>query len=396
MTQGERIHSIDIMKGIIIVLMLFVNALYLPGLIPWCPDYPSANATVNISGWFLIGFLFLMGMTVPFMISKKINNGFSSYEISRSIFGKSLILITIGVMMVNTARVDPELTGFSKYIWSILLFVAVFLVWLRYPDEDNNFFTVTGLRFLGLALLVFLVFKFRSGTFENGGTLITGWWEVPGLFGWGYLVVAFTYLALRNSIFGTVLVWLVFLLLNISAQLRLTGFMDPVRPFIGVITDGSIPFILLSGQITSLILKRFSERETQKTVTIILSAGTFSVITGVILMKYVITSQSCFNPGIELIVNGICMILFIFFHWLIDLKNSGRWLDFFKPAGENALTAYLFPFIIYNLIWLAGINIFFFRQYDVQLINIAGSGILAILMLLLSTIIIKLNIRLKI
>jgi heparan-alpha-glucosaminide N-acetyltransferase len=396
MTTGDRFHSIDIMTGLLVLLLLFVSALSLPDILPWFSGTGSHNGGIDISARVISGFLFMTGMTVPFIISGKINNNVPANEISRSIFGRSIILITIGVLMVNTHRVNSELTGFSNYTWSCILFIAVFIIWNRYQDEEKKFFTIAGLRFSGLALLVFLVFKFRSGSFENGGSLITGWWELQGLMGWGFLITAFTYLAIRNSIFGTAIILFVFLLLNIFSQTGLTDFLKPVRPYIGVITDGYIPFVMLAGSFTSLIIKKYSESETVKTVTSILLVAAFSIAAGIVLKKSVIVSGGNHTPSFALINNGICMILFLLFHWLIDLKNWGRWFGFFKPAGENALTTYLFSFIIYNILWLCKIPVFFFRQSEMPLINIASSGVLAILLMLSASILIKLNVRLKI
>jgi heparan-alpha-glucosaminide N-acetyltransferase len=396
MTQGERFHSIDVLKGIMVLFMLFVTALCLPGILPFFSDTGSTAQNYILSVWAISGFIFMFGMTVPFSITKKINDGLTPYEISRAIISKSLILITIGILMVNTHRVNADLTGFNSYIWATIMFCAIFLVWVRYPDEENKFFTVTGLRFLGLALLVFLIFKFRSGTFENGGTLITGWWEVPALLGWGYLIAAFTYLAFRISIPGTAFVWLIFLMLNFALNLGMTHFMDPYRPFIGPITDGYVPFIMLSGHLASLILKKYSENEFLKTVTGLALYGSISLIAGIILKQTLFSSREYFNPALSFIINGIIVFVFLFFHWIVDEKNYGRWFGFFKPAGENYLTTFLFPHLVYNLLWLCGVPVFFFRQTGTPLINILGSGIIAVLLMFLSAIIIKMNIRLKI
>jgi heparan-alpha-glucosaminide N-acetyltransferase len=395
MTQTDRFHSIDILKGILVFLLLFVSALYIPGILPVFSGNGSLNPNFDFSRWIVTGFVFMFGMTIPFTIAKKINNGLSSYEISRSIISKSLIMITIGVMMVNTHRVNSELTGINSYVWSAVMFIAVFLVWVRYHDEEKRFFTVTGLRLLGLALLAFLIFKFRSGTFENDGSLITGWWEIPGLIGWGYLMAAFTYLALRNSISGTALILIIFLLLDIFKNLGLTDFFDPVRPFVGVITDGNVPFIILSGHLTSLILKKFSDSESLKTITGLILFGSLSIISGAILKNTLFKSSENIFPTISLIINGVWVIVFLFIYWLTDINKYGRWFVFFKLAGENYMTAYLFPYIIYNLLFLSGVPLFFFRQSSIHGISIAGSGIIAILMMGLSTTIIKMNIRLK-
>ena len=396
MTRSYRFQSIDIMKGILILLMLFVNDIFLPNLPPWLSDIQQGNNSRGIAGWVFPAFLFMTAMTIPFAIQKKINNGSTTYEISRQISGKSIILILIGVLMVNTYRVDPGLTGFSKYLWALLMFIAVFLVWNRYPEKENNFFTVIGLRFAGLAILVFLVFKFKSDSFENNGSLITGWWDLPGLLGWGYLVSAFTFLTLRNSLTGTILVWLSFLTLNILWKLNLMEAIDPVRKYLGVITDGHIPFIMLSGHLTGLILKRFSTGESRKIIMIIFPAGMIMLITGFVLKENYFTEGIYGNPALSILWTGLCMIIFILIFWIIDIKNKERWFLLFKPIGENSLTTYFASFIFYNLIWMSRLPIFFYKQYGNQLIAFAGSALWSLMMILIISVIIRLNIRLKI
>jgi len=384
------------MKGIIVLLMLFVNDLFLPGLPPWLSGVDQGNNGWGIAGWVFPAFLFMTGMTIPFTIQKKINNGLLPNDISRQIIGKSLILITAGILMVNTYRVDPALTGFSRYLWTLLMFVALFLAWNRYPDKENNFFTVIGLRFAGLAILVFLVFKFRSGSFENNGSLIAGWWDLPGLIGWGYLVSAFTFLAFRNSFTGTILIWLSFLALNILWKLDLLRAIEPFRKYLGVITDGHVPFIMLSGHLTGLILKRFSTGESRKIIMIILPYGIAMLITGVVLKKFFFPVGIYGNPSLAILCSGICMLLFIPFFRIFDMKNNERWFLIFKPAGENALTTYFVSFVIYNLIWLCHLSLFFYKQSANQFIAFAGSALWALLILIISLVIIRLNIRLKI
>ena len=396
MTQSHRFHSIDIVKGILILFMLFINDLFLPDLPPWLSNIDPSNNSPGIAGWIFPAFIFMFGTTVPFAISKKIYNGLTSYDISRQIFARAIILITIGVLMVNSYRVDPELTGFSKHLWSLLVFIAVFLVWNRYPEKENNFFTVTSLRLAGLATLVFLVLKFKSGSHENNGSLITGWWDLPGLLGWGYLVSAFTFLALRNSIAGTGLIWLLFLTLNILGELNLLQPLDPVRPYLGVITDGHIPLIMLSGHLAGLILKRFSETEYRKILLILICMGLMMVLSGFSLRKWIFTAGVSGNPAIALICCGLILLFLVLMYWFADIKKNDRWFVLLKPAGENPLTVYIAPGIIYNLIYLSGLPVLFYQTSANIFINIAGSAIWAIFLVWLTSLLIRLNIKLKI
>jgi heparan-alpha-glucosaminide N-acetyltransferase len=396
MSYSERISAIDILKGLAVFLILFVNDLYLPGKLPWSGTGLTTTPAIWLTGFTFTLFIFMFGMTIPFVVSKKINNGLSSIDISRLIFSRSVVLIAIGVLMVNTGRVEPELTGFGKYLWSALMFLAVFLVWNRYPEKDNNFFTVTSLKLTGMAIFVFLIFKFRSGTLENNGSLITGWWEIPGLLGWGYLLCAFTFLAFRNSITGSFIIWLFFLSFSIIANFGITESLNPVKPYLGVIIDGRIPLILLSGHITSLIIKKYSQSEFRKIIVGIVSFGTILIASGLILYKFLLPSIAYFNTGIVLILCGISMLIFSFIYWLTEVKKKESLLIFFKPAGENLLTSYLSPFILYNLIWLSGIPFLYYKESGNQLIAVAGSACWALLMIWLTAVLKRLNIRLKI
>src|SRR5512140_430787 len=104
-----------------------------------------------------------------------------------------------------------------------------------------------------MALLAFLVFRFRSGKPENDGSLITGWWGILGLIGWGYLVSAFIYLVIRDKILNTAIAVLFFLALNILSKLELLNSLNPFKSVFGVIIEGNVPLSVLSGLLTTLI-----------------------------------------------------------------------------------------------------------------------------------------------
>lgn len=395
MTNYNRISSVDIMRGLTIFLMLFVNDLNMDIAPSWLGHQAANFDGMGLADWVFPGFLFLVGMALPFSLSKRYSQGNSSYELSRHIIKRTISLIVIGVLMLNSERVNPELTGFSANLWAILMYVAVFLVWNNYPDKENNFFLVTGLRIAGLAILVFLVFKFRSGHLENNGSLITGWWGILGLIGWGYFVSAFTYVAFRDSFVKTALVAVFFLIMNILSRLNLLGFLDSVKPVLGIIIDGNVPLIVLTGMIAGLIIKKLPVKESGRVITLFLVLGVLYIASGFILRKWFIISKIQATPSWGMICNGISMLVFILLYWIADVKNLIRWAAFFRPAGENALTTYLFPDVLYYLIWSTGIPILIYKQSFDPLIVTGGSIIWALLMVWLTSLLVRLNIRLK-
>lgn len=396
MTNYNRILSIDIMRGLTLVLMLFVNDLNMNVAPAWLGHMTAEFDGMGLADWVFPGFLFIVGMAIPFAFSKRFSSGQSVYDISKHIFSRSLSLIIIGVLMLNSGRVDPELTGINKNLWAILMYLAVFLFWNDYPDKENKFFTIQGFKILALAIFVFLVFKFKSGQPENNGSLITGWWGILGLIGWGYLVSAFTYVLCRDSVLKTSLFVLLFLILNILSSLKLLGFLDPVKQIFGIIIEGNVPFIVLTGLLGGLIIKKIPVKGFGKTILIFLGMGIIYLLAGFVLRRWFIISKIQATPSWAMICSGISFVVFIALYWIVDVKNKISWASFLQPAGENSLTTYIAPDILYYLIWSTGIPILIYKQSSEPIVVIAGSLVWALLMVGLTALLARLKIKLKI
>jgi predicted acyltransferase len=393
--SSDRIYSIDIMRGATLLLMLFVNDLNMDVAPAWLGHMKADFDGMGLADWVFPGFLFIVGMAIPFAFSKRFLRGDSVYDISRHIVTRSLSLLIIGVLMLNTGRVNPELTGMGRNLWALLMYLAVFLFWNDYRNQENRIFTVTGFKIAALGIFVLLVFKFRSGEPENNGSLITGWWGILGLIGWGYLVSAFTYVVCRDSIFKTAAVTVFFLALNIFSGLKMLEYLNPVKPFLGVIIEGNVPFIVLSGLLGGLILKKLPLAEYRKVIPLFIGLGLFCLISGFILRKWFIISKIQATPSWGMICNGISFLVFILFYWILDVKKFTGWAVFLKPAGENSLTTYLAPDILYYLIWMSGISVLFYKQSTEPIIVVAGSIVWALLMVGLTALLAKVHIRLR-
>jgi len=395
MPDNNRIYSIDVMRGLTLVLMLFVNDLYMPGVPAWLGHMEADFDGMGLADWVFPGFLFMVGMAIPFSIGKRIAEGHDNFAISKHIITRTVSLLIIGVLMLNSGRVNAEFTGIGKNLWALLMYTGVFLVWNKYRETETNFFTITGLKLLGIAILTGLVFIFKSGEFANNGSLITGWWGILGLIGWGYLVAAFTYLGVRDNILSTVVAFLFFLGLNILSKLELLNLFDTIKPVLGVIIEGNVPLLVLAGVITTLILKKYSSGDFRMTIVTIVTIGATSLIAGFILRNWFIISKIQGTPSWVLICTGISMIVFAALYLLIDIRGKEKWALVFKPAGQNSLTTYLAPDIIYHLIWAMSLPLFFYKQETSQLLAVGGSMIWALAMVGFAALLAKINIRLK-
>lgn len=396
MPATTRIHSIDIMRGLTLLLMLFVNDLNMNVAPSWLGHMEADFDGMGLADWVFPGFLFIVGMAIPFALSKRFSRGDSLYDISRHIITRTISLIIIGILMLNTGRVDSELTGMGRNLWALLMYIAVFLFWNDYPDKKNRIYTISVFKLAALAIFIFLVFKFRSGQPENNGSLIIGWWGILGLIGWGYFVSAFTYLLCRDSILKTVFITLFFLMLNILSGLKLLDLLNPVKPFLGVIIDGSNPLIVLTGLTGGLIIKKLINSDNRKIIILFTALGIFSLILGLFLRQWFIISKIKATPSWGMICTGISYLLFTLIFWIVDVMNRKKWAGFLRPAGENSLTTYLAPDILYHLIWMTGLPFLIYKQSSEPLIVVAGSLTWALLMVGLTALLSGFNIRLRI
>lgn len=393
--SSDRISSIDIMRGLTLLLMLFVNDLNMDVAPAWLGHMKADFDGMGLADWVFPGFLFMVGMAIPYSFSKRISQGMTLAENSRHIFIRTISLLIIGVLMLNTGRVNSELTGISENLWALLMYVGVFLVWNDYVNKDKKFFTVSGLRLGGMVILVLLVLKFRSGQPVNEGSLITGWWGILGLIGWGYLVSAFTYLFCRESIMKTAAVTTFFLVLNILSGLKYLEFLNPVKLLLGVIIDGNVPFIVLTGLTAGLILRKTTQSGHKMVMLNLFGLGAICLVSGFILRHWFILSKIQATPSWGLVCCGISLFVFTLIYLVTDVWMKKDWASFFKPAGQNSLTTYLAPDILYYLIWMSGLPLLFYKQSEYPIVVVIGSIVWAILMVWLTVLLKRLGISLK-
>ncbi len=395
MQKQNHIQTIDIMRGITLFLMIFVNDLYVKGVPHWLSHAGSNEDGMGLADTVFPCFLFLVGITIPFSFANRRNNGEPKIKMLFHILKRTTSLLLIGVLMVNIDRLNSELTGLNEHVWVILLMVSIFLFWNNYPKNSKNEFLFKVLKYSGLIGIIAMMVLFRAGTKEEPLWLITSWWGILGLIGWGYFVASIVFIWLGNHLIKTSLVWLFFLLLNILEQLNYLEFLNPLNPIFGVILQGNVPSIVLAGLIIGILLKKYRENGIQF-LQIIIPIGIFSIVLGFVLRNWFIISKIKGTPSWSMICIGISILFLAFLYYILDYKQKGKWLNIFKFAGENSLTTYLTPDIFYHSIWLIGLPLFFYKQDNFPILAVAGSLAWASIMIWICTILTKKSISLKI
>lgn len=394
MEKRTRIASVDIMRGLTLLLMLFVNDLNMKVAPAWLGHMPADFDGMGLADWVFPGFLFIVGMAIPFALSSRIAQGEKTIQISFHILIRTISLLIIGILMLNTGRLNPELSGIGRNLWALLMYVSVFMVWNDYPEGKLRYL-FTGMRVAGLAILLFLVVIFRSGEPDNHGWLVTEWWGILGLIGWGYLVAAFTYLAVRDSLGITAAVTFSFLLINMFDGWGLLGFLDPMRPVLGIIIEGNVPLIVLTGMLAGILIRKLKSSGSKPVILTFTTLGISFLAIGFVLRNWFIISKIQATPSWGMICSGISFLVFVLIYWIADVKGLTKWASFAKPAGRYSLTTYLAPDILYYAIWMSAVPVLIYKQSSNPLIVIAGSIVWALLMAGLTALLARLNIKLK-
>lgn len=393
-TSLNRLVSIDIMRGITLFLMLFVNDLYTPGVPQWMVHTEASYDGMGLADWVFPGFLFMVGLSVPFAMAARRKMNSSSDSLLLHLLIRSASLIIIGVLILNGDRVNPQLTGISGLWWKVLVYLCIFLIWNFYPPKSKFKALFTALQLTGAAGLIYLVSVFKAGTPGDTQWLEIGWWGILGLIGWGYLAAALVYLITSDNFKLSLLFFLSFLLLNILTQAGLLHFGGWAGKIFGVVLSGNVPSVTLAGLTTGILIKT-GKQNYPKLLQQLLLMGIICIIAGFILRYWFIISKIYGTPSWSMICNGISILLFVGVYYLTDIKKVVAWSGLFEIAGKNSLTTYLAPDMVYFMYWGFSIPLFFYKQETNMPLAVGGSVLWSVLMMLLAYVLSRANIKLK-
>lgn len=388
-----RVRAIDIMRGLTLFLMLFVNDLYTAAVPKWLLHTEADVDGMGLSDWVFPGFLFMVGMAIPYAVTARKKKGDSDGLVFLHILVRSISLIIIGLLIVNSSNLNPELTGLNKLVWLGLVYVSIFLIWNNYPKEGNTKLFL-GLKWLGIIGMIFLAYIFRSGTVESPGWFERSWWGILGLIGWGYLAGGSVYLIIKERILLGILAFLFFLILNIISSSGLIPMLTPVQGWFNVLIGGNVPMIVVSGMLAALIVRRVSS-DWKKLAIYLCIYGLVCLILGLILHQWFIVSKILATPSWGMLCNGVSILIFVLIYYWIDVRGYTKFSRLFELAGQNSLTTYLAPDMIYFIIWGFGLPVLFYKQLEYMWLAVLGSLVWAYLMLWFGIMLNRIGIKLK-
>lgn len=351
--QTERIHSIDIFRGLTIFMMVFVNDLAgVSGIPMWMKHVPAGVDGMTFVDVVFPAFLFIVGMAIPFAVSNREKKSKSPFEFWKHVLIRTLGLLVLGFYMVNAEEMNAEATLIPKRLWSAALYIAAILIWNRYPktEEKRKINLYTALKLLGVLVLIALAFVYRKGSGDQIGGMTPSWWGILGLIGWAYLISVILY-KISNKQFwifsGLFIAMLVFLLV-LRSDFNLPTILAWFQNQSGHISH---TIIVMAGIISSMILAKGGLKEAANLkIRNILIFGLLLLLGGYFCQPFGGISKIGASPSWSLYSAAICCFLFPLIYWLVDIREVKNWANFLSPAGKNPLLTYILPALFYAIL----------------------------------------------
>ena len=354
---GRRNGAIDMLRGLTMFLMIFVNDFWTVGDVPhWLEHAGTHEDAMGLADIVFPLFLFVVGLSIPYAIEHRYQKLIPPEKTLGHILSRTFALLVMGVFFVNAdGRMAPFL-GCGGWLFKLLAILGFFLVWNAYPAQ---FKAGTWLRWAGIILLLILAATYRS---ESGGLMKARWWGILGLIGWAYLFTAVAWLLCRNRTGILSLLWIGIAGLNLlMTEMRdgemLLGGGNLLQDFARALNlgNGSSVLMTLGGVLVAVQEKNFArEPGARKLLYALLTVGMLigfgmAAHEDWILSKNIGTLPWCFY------VTAIGIALYTLLR-VLEEKGWTRWFAPFRPAGMATLTVYLLPDVYYAVSEALGLS----------------------------------------
>jgi heparan-alpha-glucosaminide N-acetyltransferase len=356
--QNLRIASIDILRALTMLLMVFVNDLWSLTDIPgWLEHTAAEEDGMGLADVVFPAFLFLVGMSIPLSVQQREMKGEGKGKILLHILERSIALLIMGLFLVNGEYLNEAATGIQRGIWNLVCCTCFILLWNSWPRSLNRLL-VRSIRLAALLILVYLAWRYRGGEGEQLQHFATHWWGILGLIGWAYLASAVVYVLAGGHFIVCLFAWLLFVSLCIANHAGLLPDNRWLQMIISPLGEGAMPAFTMGGALITLIVLHFRKKEeTGKTLVILAVIAILLFVVGVYLRGFWGISKIRATPAWVFICSAITIAVFIPLYWLADKQHKASWFNIIKPGGTNTLLCYLLPYFAYTIMGLLNLHL---------------------------------------
>ncbi|MDR3625241.1 MAG: DUF5009 domain-containing protein [Ignavibacteriaceae bacterium] len=301
MQKSERLLSLDVFRGITIAGMILVNN---PG--DWAHAYPalkhSAWNGITPTDWIFPFFLFMVGVSVAFSLSKRKERGDNQTKLLLQIFRRTVILFILGLISYGFPHFDLA----TQRIPGVLQRIAVCYF---------------------IASLIFLKANTKTISYTAGALLLIYWGlmtliPVPGV---GYPNLQPT---------TNLAAWLDRTIIGVNHLWQGTRVWDPEGILSTVPSISSALFGVLAG----CWLK--SKTDNAVKVVWMFVFGNFALLIAAVWDMWFPINKGIWTSSFVMFTSGMALLFLGMCYWLIDVKGYKWWTKPFVVYGTNAITVY--------------------------------------------------------
>lgn len=341
----QRILSIDVLRALTMFLMIFVNDVAGVAQIPKWIEHTAADYDgMGFSDLIFPAFLFIVGLSLPFAVKARLKKGDSQGSILFHIVLRAVALIVMGFFHVNMESYNAQTALLSYPVYTIVLTVGFFLIWLDYPPKMAKGLKYS-LMLLGILIVAVMAYLYKGGDLEHPKGLEHSWWGILGIIGWAYLFTAVVYMATRGKLALLLPAFFVFALINVTSHMNL------LHVDLWMLGDASSITLMLGGALISTLYSWLVTKEKAHFLWgLLVWLGIACIVFGFVIRPYAGGISKIYStPAWVFSCMGITLLLFELLIYLVDVKGKKDWFSFIKPAGTSTLTCYLIPYLLYSL-----------------------------------------------
>ena len=390
---SKRNGSIDILRGLTMLLMVFVNDLWSVGGVPhFLEHFDVSEDGMGVADIVFPMFLFAMGMSIPYALERRFSKGYSGESTLGHILSRTFVLIMMGVFTVNSEGDFHSVLGYGKNLYRLLMVLGFFLIWNAY---GKDFKWRKCLRASGISILAFLAITVRTA---DGGYFNCQWWGILGLIGWAYCFNAVIYLLVRHKPMRVAVVWLSLCVVNLLLTpmhdgMQVISGRSLLTDITGVLKIGNGAFALMAagGMLLSILESRFSNCGRSKAMYAVSAAALLAFTAMVLRIWWPVSKLQSTLPWC-LYVSAISIVLYVCLRWS---EFSGRtgWFRPLKASGTATLTVYMMPYILYSIRGVMGISA---PEWMTGPLGLLKCALFSLLCVALTSFLVRFGVRLKV
>ena len=345
---GRRNGAIDMLRGLTMFLMVFVNDFWTVGNVPHFLEHAGTHEdAMGLADVVFPLFLFAVGMSIPYAVERRFQKLIPAEKTLGHVISRTFALLVMGVFLINASGRMAPLLGCGEWIFTLLAILGFFLTWNAYPE---TFKARKWFRGAGIVLLLALAITYRT---NDGGLMKARWWGILGMIGWAYLFTAVAWLLCRKRTGTLSLLWIGLAALNLlTTEMRdgslLIDGSNILKDFLRAMNldNASTVLMTLGGVLVAVQEKNFArEPAGRKLLYALLTVGMLigfatAAHEGWIISKNIGTLPWCF------FVMAGAIVLYTLLR-VLEEKGWTKWFAPFKPAGVATLTVYLIPDVYY-------------------------------------------------